>query len=121
MKNNIFIVCLVAIFSLGSCKNDAKTVEPAQEEVKKNSIQLTNLSDVNWDGGVGITYDMFLVDNTKENEALIKGAKELEFSDKTKIKVIGYTVVDKFIQINVEGKASSFKNVAIYPNYITVN
>jgi len=120
MKNTIFIVCLVAIFSLNSCKDDTKAVETTKEEVKKNSIQLTNLTDVNWDGGVGIEYDMFLTDNTKENEELLKSAKELVFSDGSKIKVLGYKVNDIYIQINVEGKASSFKNVAVYPNTITV-
>lgn len=118
MKNNIFIVCLMAIFSLSSCKNETKSVEPAKEEVKKNSFQLSNYSDSNWDAGVGIEFNMFLADNTPENEALLKSAKELEFGDGTKVKVLGYNIVDKFIQINIEGKAYNFKTLAVYPNYI---
>lgn len=121
MKTNIFIVCLIAVLSLGSCKNEAKTDEVAKEaEVKKTTLQLTNLSDENWEGGVGVEYDMFLVDNTKENEELVKTAKELHFTDGTKVKVIGYTVNDPYIQINLEGEASNFKAVAAHPNVIEV-
>lgn len=120
MRNNIFIACLIAVLSLGSCKNETKSADASKEEVevKKNSFQLTNYSDENWDGGVGIEYNMFLTDNTKENEELLKKAKELEFSDGTKIKVLEYKIADKFIQILVDGKAYGFKGVAIYPNYI---
>lgn len=122
MKNNIFVACLIALLSLGSCKNEAKTEEVAKEaEVKKNSLQLANYSDSNWEAGVGIEFNMFLTDNTPENEALLKTAKELEFVDGTKLKVLGYTIVDKFIQINIEGKAYNFKSLAVYPNPITVN
>lgn len=123
MKVNI-LMSMLLIFSLLSCKDDKKTAETDQTAVKTevatNVIKLTNLTDANWAAGVGIKYDMFLTDYSKEKEELIKNGHSLKFSDGSSIPYVGYDVADKFIQIKVGQKASDFKDVAQFPNAITV-
>ena len=119
------LMSMLLIFSLLSCKDDKKAAEADQTTVKTevanpNAIQLTNLSDSNWAAGVGVKFDMFLTDYSKEKEALIKKGHALKFNDGSSIPYIGYDVVDKFIQIKVAQKASDFKDIAQFPNTIII-
>lgn len=123
MGNKIITICLMLLVTLVSCKDDAKSKAEADqgtEATAEKTIQLTNYSDANWTSGVGVEFNMFLADNTKENLEIIKTAKELHLYDGTIIKVTGHTVADPFIQINIDGKASDYKTLAGFPNKITV-
>jgi hypothetical protein len=123
MCRTVYTICLLALFTLSSCKDETKTTgtgevkETAQAE---KTIQLSSYTDSNWSSGVSVEYGMFLLENSKSNEELVKGAKELQLSDGTLVKVTGYTVADPFIQLNIEGKASQYQDLAAHPNKIIV-
>lgn len=118
MKKLIYIICLV---SLVACKNEAKKEEVvvAPKENEK-SIVLSNYSDENWEKGVAIELNMFLVDLNDSNKELLKNVKELELIDGTIVKVSGTTVAEPFIQINTVEKANLFIEKAANPNVIFV-
>lgn len=120
MRTKIYAICMLAILSFVSCKNEPKTAEPVKEEVKENTIKLTNYTDSNWNLGVGIELNMFLVDNNAENKEKLKAVKELKLSDGTYVAVTGTKEEGPFIQILLTEKASSFQKLAGYPNDITV-
>lgn len=120
------IMSLFAVLSIIACKDDKKSAdaekqtEAAQVTEDPTMIKLSNLTDENWAGGVGITYDMFLTDYTKEKEELLKSGKVLLLQDNTKIKYVGYQVDKQYIQIHLAEKASTYKDIAAYPNEILV-
>jgi len=117
MKKLMYIVCLIVIVG---CKEEVKkeTNSPIVEDEK--TIVLSNYSDENWNNGVAIELNMFLVDLTDTNRELLKDIKELELVDGTIVKVTGTTVADPFIQINTEEKADLYKEKASYPNVIFI-
>lgn len=117
---NTYVICLMVMFTLFSCKNETKTTEPTAVKAteNENSAQLSNLTDDNWTGGVGNIYNMFLIDYSEKNEALLKTATNMELVDGTTIKIGSYDVVKPYIRINLEGKASDYKAKAAFPNYI---
>jgi len=120
MKNRIYAICMFAMLAFASCKNEPKQDETAKEAVKENTIKLSNYSDENWNAGVGIVYNMFIVDNNAENAAKLKSVKELVLSDGTYVTVTGTNEAGKFIQILLKDKASTFQKLAGYPNDLVV-
>ncbi len=124
MRVNILMGMLL-VFSLLSCKDDKKgtgTENAATETAAENAnvIQLANYSDENWSAGVGIKFNMFLADYSKETEELLKKGHSLVFEDGTIIPYASYQVADQFIQILVDQKASDFQDVAQYPKKVTI-
>jgi len=117
MKKLIYIVCLIAIVA---CKEEVKkeVTLPIVEEQK--TIVLSNYSDENWNNGVAIELNMFLVDLTDSNQELLKDVKELELIDGTIVKITGINIAEPFIQINTEEKAQMFKEKASHPNVIFI-
>ncbi|RKS01090.1 MULTISPECIES: hypothetical protein [unclassified Flavobacterium] len=117
------ILCAFAILTIISCKDnkvaeETKTAETAVE--KKNSFSLTNLTDENWQKGVGIKYKMFLTDYSKEKEELIKNGKTLELADGQLVPYLGYEVAGTYIQIFLNEDAIKYSAAAEFPNEITV-
>lgn len=121
MKNNILVICVLCSLIFSSCKNDTKKVEEqAVPEKAANVLKLSNYSDNNWNGGVALELNMFLVDNTPENQELVKKAKKFVFADKTFATITGFKEADGFIQVYTFEKASTFISKAAYPLDITV-
>lgn len=118
------VMTMFLVASLLSCKDDKKAVETenkAETEVQDPTmIQLSNLTDENWSGGVGVTYNMFLTDYTKEKEELLKNGKTLLLEDNTKVPYVGYVVDKQYIQIHLSEKGSTYKDIAAYPHEILV-
>lgn len=118
MKKFIYIFCLIAFVA---CKEETKKDEAtAVAEVEEKTIVLSNYSDENWDKGVAIELNMFLVDLTDKNKELLEDVKELELVDGTIVKLTGTSVTDQFIQLYTEEKASVFKEKASNPNVIFI-
>lgn len=118
MKKLIYIVCLIVFVA---CKEDAKKDESTPvTEVEEKTIVLSNYSDENWDKGVAIELNMFLVDLTDKNKELLENVKELELVDGTIVKVTGINIAEPFIQINTLEKAEMFKEKASHPNIIFI-
>ena len=117
------ILCAFTILTLLSCKDtkvaeETKTTETAV--VNKNSFSLANLTDDNWQKGVGVTYKMFLTDFSKEKEDLIKNGKTLQLADGQSVPYVGYEVVGAYIQIYLTEDAIKYSAAAEFPNEITV-
>ncbi|WP_298146231.1 hypothetical protein [Flavobacterium sp.] len=117
MTRNIFVICLIAVLSLSACKEEKQT-QTATEASKESGFQLSNYSDENWNAGVGREFNMFIMDNTPANAAALKDVKQVELADGTTINVTGVNVVDPFIQIVIDAKASDYQAKAAYPQYI---
>lgn len=120
MKKSIWAICIICSLVFSSCKNDAKTNEEKEEQKTEKTIKLSNYSDTNWKSGVGIEYNMFIVDNTKKNMEIVKAAKKFVFADGTFATVTGVKEADTFIQINLTEVGSTFQNEAEYPNEIKI-
>lgn len=119
------LLILLAVFV--SCKQE-KTDTPTEETntttaapAATNEITLSNYSDENWKNGVGITFKMFLADNTPSNLELIKKGKELELASGVKVPYVGFEEKGGFIQIFITEKPEKYASAAEFPNKIKVN
>jgi hypothetical protein len=117
MKTRLILLVLVSI-TFFSCKNGGKneTTPPAVTSVveNKNTMTLCNYSDENWKKGIGLTYKMFLTDNTPGS------GTQLVLADGKTIPYVGYEVTGGFIQILLNEEATQYTAAAEFPNVITV-
>jgi len=124
MKLKVLIGLL--ILSLGfSCKGkeeeQVKQENPTEANTNLSSIQLANYSDENWQNGVGLNFNMLLVDFSKEKMDLISKGTELLLPSGQKVKYIGYEKVDNYIHIQLgDEKPTKYQSAIEYPNEITI-
>lgn len=122
---------LIGLFILSlafSCKQKSEIEEKAAQDASNEvatpsvtSIQLANYSDDNWKNGVGLTFNMLLVDFSKERMDLISKGSELTLPTGVKVPYIGYEKVDNYIHIMLGDKKPTTYQAAIeYPNEITI-
>ena len=122
MKFQIIIGLFILSIAF-SCKDKATTeneAAPTETKQKLSKLQLANYSDENWKNGVGITYNMILLDFSQEKLDLLKSGKQLVLADGKVIDYINVEVVDKFIQISLNDKPTTFQAAIEYPNELTV-
>lgn len=81
---------------------------------------LSNITDTNWHGGVGITINAVLFDNSPRNKNILQSATELVFNDGRLAKILSIKVDRAYIQVAIDGEVSSFANVASYPNKLNI-
>lgn len=111
-----------------SCKQKSEVEEKATQDANtevagKNvtSVQLANYSDDNWKNGVGLSFNMLLVDYSKEKYDLIAKGTELNLPNGEKVPYVGYEKVDNYIHIMLADKKPTDYQAAIeYPNEITI-
>ena len=118
---------IIGLFILSiafSCKSkeeeQVKEENPSEANASATSIQLANYSDENWENGVGITFNMLLVDFSKEKEALIAKGTELTLADGKKINYVRYEVKKNYIQIMLKEKPSVYQSAIEYPNELII-
>lgn len=88
-----------------------------KQEIPSNAtIQLSNVSDQNWSGGVGKQSNMLLLEYTEQNEKLVKNTRRIEFSDKSTVNVVGYEKVGNYIHLFLDKEAKEFTKKASYPS-----
>lgn len=120
------LIGLLALSLVFSCKQKSEVEEqataPTTETASKavTSIQLANYSDENWKNGVGLTFNMLLVDYSKEKYELISKGTELNLPDGQKVKYIGYETKDNYIHIMLSEAPTKFQASIEYPNEITI-
>ena len=123
MKLKVIIVLFILSIAF-SCKSkeeeQVKEENPSEANASATSIQLANYSDENWENGVGITFNMLLVDFSKEKEALIAKGTELTLADGKKINYVGYEVKKNYIQIMLKEKPSVYQSAIEYPNELII-
>ena len=126
MRTRFFLALIVSV-ALLSCKDDKKSlvegVDGTETSALKsnNKLTLSNCTDENWKKGVGVVYkNMFLVDFSQENEALIKNGKEIVLQDGTSIPIIGFEVVGNYIHILFAKSIMEYSAAAEFPNELTI-
>jgi hypothetical protein len=126
MKTRL-LIGLLALTLTFSCKekseNEKKKETVTKEIVSKsaNLIQAANYSDENWKNGVGLTYNMILVDYTPEKFKLISKGTELSLISGEIIQYSGFEKQNNFIQIMLgEKKSMDYQASIEYPNEIIV-
>lgn len=83
------------------------------------SISLSEISDDNWIGGVGITYNMFLATYSPETDNILKNALRMKFKDGRTAIITGYEKVGPYIHLHIQGNVNAYTEVAKFPNRIT--
>lgn len=123
MKTRL-LIGLLALTLAFSCKGKSEKEEKGTTEVATkavNSIQAANYSDENWKNGVGLTFNMILVDYTPEKFELISKGTELHLPSGKIIPYIGSEKQDKFIQIMLgDIKPMDYQAAIEYPNEIII-
>lgn len=122
------LIGLLALSLVFSCKQKSEVEEKATQDTTTEaaapavtSIQLANYSDDNWKNGVGLTFNMLLVDYSKEKFELISKGTELNLPSGEKVPYIGYEKVDNYIHIMLGDKKPTTYQASIeYPNEITI-
>lgn len=97
--------------------------EDGNEEIryKNNNLSLSNISDVNWYGGVGISNNKLLMDYSPDKERQLKGASKILLGDGSEILLDGFDIVGKYIHVRVKGNAADYRQSAAYPNTIVIS
>jgi hypothetical protein len=122
------LIGLLALSLVFSCKQKSEVEEKATQDATTDvaapavtSIQLANYSDDNWKNGVGLTFNMLLVDYSKEKFELISKGTELNLPSGEKVPYIGYEKADNYIHIMLGDKKPTTYQASIeYPNEITI-
>ncbi len=122
------LIGLLALSLVFSCKQKSEVEEKATQDTTTEtaapavtSIQLANYSDENWKNGVGLTFNMLLVDYSKEKFELISKGTELNLPSGEKVPYIGYEKADNYIHIMLGDKKPTTYQASIeYPNEITI-
>ena len=123
------LIGLLGLSLVFSCKQKSEVEEKATEEVKTEtttpatvtSFQLANYSDENWKNGVGLSFNMLLVDYSKEKFELISKGTELILPSGEKVPYIGYETKDNYIHIMLGDKKPTTYQASIeYPNEISI-
>jgi hypothetical protein len=122
------LIGLLALSLVFSCKQKSEVEEKATQYATTDvaapavtSIQLANYSDDNWKNGVGLTFNMLLVDYSKEKFELISKGTELNLPSGEKVPYIGYEKADNYIHIMLGDKKPTTYQASIeYPNEITI-
>lgn len=120
------LIGLLALSLAFSCKQKSEVEEKATQETKTEaapavtSVQLANYSDDNWKNGVGLTFNMLLVDYSKEKYDLISKGTELNLPSGQKVPYIGYETKDNYIHIMLAEKPTTYQSAIEYPNEIEI-
>ncbi|UGS23644.1 hypothetical protein [Flavobacterium channae] len=121
---------LIGLFALSlvfSCKQKSEVEEKATQETSTEnvapavtSIQLANYSDDNWKNGVGLTFNMLLVDFSEAKFELISKGTQLQLPSGEIVPYIGYEKQDNYIHIMLADKPTAYQAAIEYPNEITI-
>lgn len=95
-------------------------VSPTCYNSEENFVLLSNLTDLNWSGGVGVTIDSFLFDYLPQIEKSLQFATELVFIDGSSVKILYSQACGPYIRVFVNEDSRPFVDVASYPNRIKI-
>jgi hypothetical protein len=85
---------------------------------KNNGLTLSSITDNNWKGGVGQTFNFFLFDYSPNKLKSLKENTEIQFKDGRKIKITNVEVAGNYLHVSVQGNVKDFQDAAAYPNVI---
>ena len=84
----------------------------------KEELTLSNITDEFWFGGVGLQLNTLLMNYSKKNLKLLQQAKQIQFSDGSKVSIKNVLKKDNYIYVEINEEVEGFKEVATYPNTI---
>jgi hypothetical protein len=105
----------VKISKFAYISEDGKDIQPGVDDY----LTLSNITDANWAGGVGLSYNMLLMDNSSQNAVLRAGSK-IRLSDSREITVKAVRPAGVYLHVEVVENVAPFKDAAAYPNIIKV-
>lgn len=88
--------------------------------IDKQLLTLSNLTDEYWKGGVGLKYNMLLLDYSPEAEKLLQANKKLLLKDGRLINIKGYNRAGNYINLEIQENVEEYKSVAGYPNPVKI-
>lgn len=88
----------------------------SQFSTTTNDLYLSNITDQNWQGGVGVSFNRLLMDHSDSNISALKKGSKIELPNKRKIDIINYNVVGDFIHVETNEQIETFKSDILYPN-----
>lgn len=94
---------------------DGKSIISANDNVP---LTLSNVTDVNWYGGVGLKENVLLMDNSARNRELLGKNSKIQFSDGSFATIKKHTFHDNFIHVEVNEDVQQLKAVGAFPNNI---
>lgn len=122
------LIGLLALSLTFSCQQKAEqkpaeeTVEaaPAEAPLAADAVRLSNLTDQNWEKGVGTKLNMLLVDFSQEKFDLLQKGRELHLENGEIIQYFEIEKVGEYIQVKLLKSAIPMQAAAEFPNALTV-
>jgi hypothetical protein len=85
---------------------------------KNSGLTLSNITDNNWNGGVGQTFNFFLLDYSPNKLKSLKENTQILFKDGRKVRIANIEIAGNYLHVSVVGNVKDYLGVAAYPNVI---
>ena len=121
LNNNFILVHSIQNFDCRAEHYVFKTdANYAKYKIPKSSLTLSNITDENWFGGVGINLNTLLIDYSLENENKLKTVKELKLQNNNILKIKSFKKVDNFLHLQLYENAYNVREQLSYPQAIEI-
>ena len=121
LNDKFFVTKSIQNFDCSAIHYIEKTESNFSEyKIPKNAITLSNLTNLDWIGGVAINLNMLLVDYSVENENKVRLLKELKLSNNKILKILSYNKVDNYLHLYLQENAVNLKEYLSYPKAIEI-
>ncbi|HRE77843.1 MAG TPA: hypothetical protein PLL09_08460 [Flavobacterium sp.] len=84
--------------------------------LKDTDFYLSNITDENWSGGVGIPFNVVLMDNSQRTLSKLKTHKKIEMSSGEVINITKYWNTGNFIHVEIAEPLETYRSKIAYPN-----
>lgn len=108
----------VSISKFAMVSADGKNIE----SYKAGALTLSNITDQNWIGGIGIgnQSNLLLINNSKRNNDELNKGNYIELTDGSRIKIENREISGDFIRISVSQNIEALKLKLQYPNNLKI-
>lgn len=86
----------------------------------KQQLRLANITDENWNRGVGRNINKFLFDNTPYNLEQLDIGRKLVFNNGRDVAITAKSIHGSYIHVEIKGEVSEYLEVASFPNVINL-
>ena len=90
------------------------------ENFVNKGLTLSNITDSNWNGGVGINQNLLLLDNAASKLKLLQNATKIKFSDGSFANIVKFYETGGFIHVEIKENPITISKAARYPNVIEI-
>lgn len=89
-------------------------------DLEKDLLTLSNINDEYWQGGVGIEYNMLLIDYTPQAEKLLQANKRMLLKNGKTVTIKAYNRAANYINLEIVESLDQYKDAAQYPNPVKI-